>query len=111
MYLSKDVLKPTIKNNSKNGDLPAQYRTNYSKFDYKEAMDSLNALQARDDDMKLIGLIRYYFITHPSTLPYNLKKPKALDPSEGQTAIIDKLLNKKVEYSIVLCLFLTHFKK
>ena len=86
--------------------LPAQYREKDSDFDYRKAMNDLNKAQVRDNDIRLIALIRNYYIENPSTKPYKLNNPKTMDPSQGQVAVIDRLLNKKVWYinkSFAIC--------
>jgi hypothetical protein len=76
--------------------LPPQYLAKDKHFDYRKAMESLNDAKVQDDDLKLIALIRNYYIENPSTRPYNLDEPDKMDQSKGQTAVIDKLLNQKV---------------
>ncbi|XP_045167748.2 uncharacterized protein LOC123531033 [Mercenaria mercenaria] len=63
-------------------------------FDYKNAMASLNAAQVEVDNSKLIEMIRNHFIDDPSRLPYKLNHPEVRDPSQGQTAFVDKTLNQ-----------------
>lgn len=65
-------------------------------YDSKAVMDMLNEIQAKDDNPQLIGLIKNYYIEHPSNFPYNLNNPQTKDPSQGQAGVIDKLMNQKV---------------
>lgn len=65
-------------------------------FDYKEAMQKLNDAQVRQDDPRLIKLIRDYYIEPPSLEPYNLENPDRLEYSNGQTPFIDSRLNYMV---------------
>ncbi|XP_060601227.1 protein Star-like isoform X1 [Ruditapes philippinarum] len=64
-----------------------------SSFDYKAAMTKLNEARVRQDDPRLIKLIRDYYIEPPSKTPYNLTNPEQLEFSNGQTPFVDSRLN------------------
>ncbi|KAL3881308.1 hypothetical protein ACJMK2_027761 [Sinanodonta woodiana] len=59
----------------------------------KDLISSTENLAA--DDPRLIRLIRQEFLVPPHPGPYNLKHPDILDPSCGQSTVIDKLLERK----------------
>ncbi|KAA0188540.1 hypothetical protein HAZT_HAZT006464 [Hyalella azteca] len=51
-----------------------------------------------EDDPRLIEYIRQHVIVPPSTEPYNLYYGVNHDPSDGQSKVIDELLNHKVVF-------------
>lgn len=61
-------------------------------FDYKKEVQNLLRPDTRQDDPRLINIIRNYFIEQPSTEPYNLEHPDRLEFSAGQTPLVDSRL-------------------
>ncbi|XP_060601228.1 uncharacterized protein LOC132754588 isoform X2 [Ruditapes philippinarum] len=70
-----------------------------SSFDYKAAMTKLNEARVRQDDPRLIKLIRDYYIEPPSKTPYNLTNPEQLEFSNGQTPFVDSRLNYMMTFN------------
>lgn len=70
---------------------------------YLDIMSSLNDARVDAADLKLITLLKKHFIKPPSQLPYNLTDPQKRDPSPGQAAFVDKLLNKKTNGFFIEC--------
>jgi hypothetical protein len=50
------------------------------------------------DDPRLIDYIRQHVIVPPSAEPYNVYYGINHDPSDGQSKVVDELLNRKVVY-------------
>ena len=65
---------------------------------YEAVMEKLNQERVPQDDPMLINMIRKHFIEPPSTLPYNLNKPKKSDFSPGISKIFDINLNQMVSH-------------
>ncbi|XP_033761707.1 uncharacterized protein LOC117343461 [Pecten maximus] len=65
-------------------------------FDYMNAMETMNEQQIAMDNVKLVELIRNYFIHVPSDDDtYNLEEPTNLRFSAGQTSYVDQRLRAK----------------
>ena len=58
-----------------------------------ETLEQLNNEKVRQDDPRLIRIIRDNFVFPPSTEKYNLNNPHKLDYSKGQTPFVDNRLN------------------
>ena len=61
-------------------------------FDLKKEVYNLLRPDTRQDDPRLINILRNYFIEQPSTEPYNLEHPDQLEFSAGQTPLVDSRL-------------------
>ncbi|XP_033727648.1 protein Star-like [Pecten maximus] len=75
---------------------PQKYNTNPSKLsstDYRKVMAYLNGQRVTQDNPTLVSLIRNYYIEMPSLDPYHLDDPDVVEPSFGQTPLVDSRLH------------------
>lgn len=73
---------------------PEKYVPNKStEYDYKAEVNNLLKQKVTENDIRLIEIIRNYFIEQPSTEPYNIENPDQLEFSAGQTPLVDSRLN------------------
>ncbi|XP_047738176.1 uncharacterized protein LOC125178464 [Hyalella azteca] len=61
----------------------------------------INAEETRSDDPRLIDLIRKHYLIPASTEPYALRG--LMDPSDGQSKVVDKLFKQKTHGVFVEC--------
>ncbi|XP_060062610.1 uncharacterized protein LOC132543157 [Ylistrum balloti] len=65
-------------------------------FDYRKEVEAMNAEKTAMDDVRLVDLIRNYFIqVPPDDDTYNLEEPTNLRFSRGQTSYVDQRLHAK----------------
>ncbi len=62
--------------------------------------DYANANQLQQDHPCVINLLRsnYLRLPAPNNLPYRMDRPEVMDPSDGQSEAILKMLQRKVWY-------------
>ena len=65
-------------------------------YDVGKVLDKMNKDKIKQDDPKLIQVIRDNFIFPPSTEEYNLDNPSRLEYSNGQAPFVDSRLNYMV---------------
>ena len=69
-----------------------------TKIPYKtyKALTLMNYHKAKQETSQLAQIIRDYFIISPSREDYNLDEPDITDYSNGQSPIVDRILNEMV---------------